>query len=62
VPIALFCDNQGAIRLIQNPEFHCHTKHVEVVYHYVHEQFASGRIDVSYIPTEAYLRISLPRL
>jgi hypothetical protein len=32
-PTPLHCDNQSAIRMVYNPEFHDRTKHIEVKYH-----------------------------
>ncbi|XP_033230350.1 secreted RxLR effector protein 161-like [Belonocnema kinseyi] len=32
---ALFVDNQSAIKLIKNPEFHKRTKHIDVRYHFI---------------------------
>lgn len=32
-------DNQSAVRLIKNPEFHKRTKHVDVRYHFIREKF-----------------------
>lgn len=34
-PTPLLCDNQSAIRLVRNPEFHQRTKQIDVKYHYV---------------------------
>jgi hypothetical protein len=51
-PIPILCDNQGAIRLIKNPEFHQRTKHIAVKYHFVRHQQLNGNIEVSYVPTE----------
>ncbi|XP_062094194.1 secreted RxLR effector protein 161-like [Humulus lupulus] len=34
----LYCHNQSAIRLAQNPIFHARTKHVEVHYHFLREK------------------------
>ena len=31
-------DNQGAIALTKNPEFHKHTKHIDIRYHFVREK------------------------
>jgi hypothetical protein len=33
--VTLYCDNQSAIRLAENPIFHTRTKHVEVHYHFI---------------------------
>ncbi|UYV80029.1 hypothetical protein LAZ67_18001468 [Cordylochernes scorpioides] len=34
-PTVLNMDNQAAIKLVQNPEFHKRTKHIDVRYHYI---------------------------
>jgi hypothetical protein len=51
-PIPILWDNQGAIRLIKNPEFNQRTKHIAVKYHFVRHQQLNGNIEVSYVPTE----------
>ena len=45
-------DNQSAIKLVHNPEFHKRTKHVDVRYHYIREKYASGDIDVYYVTSK----------
>ena len=54
-PTPLFYDNQSAIRLVQNPEFHKRTKHIDVVYHLIRKIQAQGEITVSYVPTRLQL-------
>ena len=49
---ALHIDNQSAIRLAKNPEFHKRTKHIDVRYHYIREKVASREIEVKYIRTD----------
>ena len=44
-------DNQGALRLVANPEFHAKSKHIDVQYHYVRELLEDGTIEVGYVPT-----------
>jgi hypothetical protein len=44
-------DNQGALRLAANPEFHAKSKHIDVRYHYTRELLDEGIIKVEYIPT-----------
>lgn len=45
-------DNQSAIKLVKNPEFHKRTKHIDIKYHYIREKFAEGSIIIEYVPTE----------
>lgn len=47
----LFSDNQSAIRLVHNPEFHRRTKHIDIVFHFIREHQRMGDIDIQYIPT-----------
>ncbi|KAJ4723417.1 Retrovirus-related Pol polyprotein from transposon TNT 1-94 [Melia azedarach] len=54
--VELFCDNQSAIRLAENPVFHARTKHVEVHYHFVREKVLKGEIKMKYISTEEQVR------
>ncbi|XP_023763701.1 uncharacterized mitochondrial protein AtMg00810-like [Lactuca sativa] len=42
----LWCDKLGATYLTANPVFHARTKHVEVDYHFVHEQVTQGKLNV----------------
>ena len=47
----IFGDNQGALRLVANPEFHSKSKHIDVQYHYVRELLEKGITTVEYVPT-----------
>ena len=51
LPMSLWCDNQGALNLIDNPVCHDRTKHIDIKYHYVREQVQAGNCIFSYIPT-----------
>lgn len=51
----LFVDNQSAIRLIKNPEFHKRTKHIDIKYHFVRQKFGEGLFNLDYVRTELQL-------
>ena len=51
----LFLDNQSAIKLIKNPEFHMRTKHIDVRYKYIRERHQEGLFDVEYVPSDKQL-------
>ncbi|XP_062085321.1 secreted RxLR effector protein 161-like [Humulus lupulus] len=50
--IPLYCDNQFAIRLTENPVFHARTKHVEVHYHFLREKVLQEEIEMQQINTD----------
>ncbi|GBM18103.1 Retrovirus-related Pol polyprotein from transposon TNT 1-94 [Araneus ventricosus] len=45
-------DNQSAIRLVKNPEFHSRTKHRDIGYKFIHEQYQTKQLDVVYCSSE----------
>lgn len=49
--IKIFCDNNGAQKLVENPVFHNQTKHIDVRHHYVREAINRGILKVEHIPT-----------
>lgn len=55
VPATLYADNQNAIRLIETAQMGRGSKHIEVRYHYISEQFKDGVFSIEYIPTEHQL-------
>ncbi|KAI3500109.1 hypothetical protein L1887_35925 [Cichorium endivia] len=50
--VPLYCDNQSAICLAENPVFHARTKHVEVQYHFVREKVLKEEIKMRQIKTD----------
>ena len=44
-------DNQGAIALARNPEFHARTKHIDIQYHFIREHIENGQIELTYCHT-----------
>lgn len=51
----IFVDNQSAIKLCHNSEFHKRTKHIDIKYHFIREKLQEGLIDVSFISTKHQL-------
>ena len=47
----LLVDNQGAIKLAENPRFHKRRKHIDIKYHFVRQAYENGLITVQYIST-----------
>lgn len=54
-PTPLFGDNQSAIRLVKNPEYHKRTKHIDIQYHFMREKYEHREIDISYVSTDQQL-------
>ena len=50
--VVIYCDNQGAMALAKNPQFHARTKHIDIQHHYVREQVTAGNVALEYIPTD----------
>ena len=48
----LSCDNQGALKLAKNPQFHAKTKHIEGKHHFVRERVLEGEIQLKYVNTD----------
>jgi hypothetical protein len=47
----LYGDNQGAIAMTKNPQFHGRTKHIDIQHHYVRERVATGEVEWKHVPT-----------
>ena len=50
-PLILNCDNQGAIALTKDNQFHVCTKHIDVCYHFIRKAVEDGKVTVQYILT-----------
>ena len=51
-PLVIFEDNQAAISMSKNPQFHGRAKHVDIKYHFIRENVKSGVVQLKYCPTE----------
>lgn len=50
--ITVYCDNNGARKLAENPVFHSRTKHIDVRHHFVREAVDKGLIKITYVSTD----------
>lgn len=48
----IYCDNQGAMALAKDPQFHARTKHIDMQHHFVREKVSDGTIQLEYVDTE----------
>ena len=48
----IFEDNQSAIRMAKNPQFHGRAKHIGIKFHFIREQVNTGTVELNYCPTE----------
>ena len=51
-PTTLYCDNQAALRLATDDNYHARTKHIDLRYHFIRQVTASGALRLVYCPTE----------
>ena len=51
----LYEDNQSAIAMAKNAQFHGRAKHIAIRYHFVREKMSEGTIELKYCPTEQML-------
>jgi len=51
IKLPIYCDNNGAIELANNPKFHERTKHIAVKYHFIRDLINKNIIELIYINT-----------
>ena len=65
-PTIILEDNQSAISMSKNLQFHGCTKHTEIKLHFIREQVKGGAVELKYCPTEEMvadmLTIGLPQV
>ena len=50
-PVMLYEDNQSAIAIAKNPQFHGRVKHINIKYHFIREQVYDNNIKLKYCQT-----------
>jgi hypothetical protein len=55
VDSTLRCDNNGSLRLAENPRIHGRSKHIDIHYHYVREKFEKGDFNLVRIDSKRNL-------
>jgi hypothetical protein len=53
--VPLLCDNESAIRMVDNPVEHSRTKHIVIRYHFLRDHQHKGDIEIAYINTKDQL-------
>eukprot|EP00253_Pinus_taeda_P011309 PITA_11309 len=48
-PSVIYCDNQGCIKLTENPVFHDSSKHIGIKYHFIRDYVQRGAVKLEYI-------------
>jgi len=51
-PTTLFGDNQSAIMLVHEGQYHAHTKHIDIQYHFIRYIIKASSIKLIYCPTD----------
>ena len=54
-PVTIYEDNQSAIAMSKNPQFHRRSKHIDIKYHFVRDQVEKKTLTVLYCPTGSML-------
>ena len=47
----IYEDNQSAIAIAKNPQFHGRAKHINIKYHFIREQVNNNNIELKYSQT-----------
>ena len=50
-PTTLYCDNQSAIALAKDHQYHARTKHIDIRFHFIRWAIDEGKLKMTYCPT-----------
>lgn len=50
-PTPLYCDNNGAIVLANDPTNHARSKHIDVCYHFIRERIEDDTVSIVRVPS-----------
>ena len=53
--VPLFCDNESATKIANNPVQHSKTKHIEIRHHFLRDHVVKEDIDIIHVNTEKQL-------
>src|SRR6202050_2586915 len=53
--LVLWLDNQAAIAISHNPEFHARTKHIDITLHFLRDHVEGGTLELIHIPSRENL-------
>ena len=57
----IYEDNQGAIALAKNPEYHARTKYIDTQYHFIRECVEKGKVKLEYCETTKMIADALTK-
>ena len=60
-PITLFGDNQSAITLTKDHQYHARTKHIDIQFHFIRWIVKEGKIKLVYCPTNEMVMDTLTK-
>ena len=60
-PVTLFSDNQSAIVLMKDHQYHAHTKHIDIHFHFIHWIVKNGSLQLVYCPTNEMIANTLSK-
>jgi hypothetical protein len=55
--VPLLCDNESAIRMVDNSVEHSRTKHIAIRYHFLRDHQQRGDIEIAYVSTKEQLAV-----